>query len=91
MRAWAGTAGIVALVVAAAAIAWSGRGPGNALAQDGGYEDECVTCHMDVSPGIIAHWDGSLHARHDVTCLGCHEADPGESDGELELSFEACS
>ena len=40
----------------------------------------CVTCHADVSPGIVGQWRNSAHAEVDVVCLDCHGADPTESD-----------
>ncbi|HTY41035.1 MAG TPA: multiheme c-type cytochrome [Thermoanaerobaculia bacterium] len=41
---------------------------------------KCVTCHEKSSPGIVAQWRHSGHARQGVACLECHGAeakDPG--------------
>jgi len=40
----------------------------------------CVTCHAQKTPGIVAQWRGSGHAKQGVGCLECHGAsasDPG--------------
>jgi hypothetical protein len=42
--------------------------------------DECLECHKDESPGMVAHWEGSVHAKKNVTCLDCHEAKKGDKD-----------
>ena len=76
---WSGAAGALAAVIAVAAALWPGHVPAEAVAQESD-DDACAVCHQEVTPGILAHWAGSRHARHDVTCLGCHEADPGELD-----------
>jgi len=41
---------------------------------------KCMTCHKEKSPGIYNQWFMSGHAKHNVTCLDCHEAKKGESD-----------
>jgi len=33
---------------------------------------ECVTCHTDVTPGIVQDWKLSKHAQADVSCSICH-------------------
>jgi len=35
---------------------------------------ECLECHKDSTPGIVAQWRGSAHARKSVDCFSCHEA-----------------
>ncbi len=40
----------------------------------------CLTCHKEKSPGLYGQWLDSEHARHDVTCLDCHQAERGEPD-----------
>ncbi|MCK5796445.1 MAG: hypothetical protein KAI47_04645 [Deltaproteobacteria bacterium] len=42
---------------------------------------KCMTCHKEKSPGIYHQWYGSEHAKHNVTCLDCHQAQPGDKDG----------
>jgi len=42
---------------------------------------DCVSCHRDLSPGIIDHWAGSTHARKGVGCVECHQAERGDADG----------
>ena len=41
---------------------------------------KCMTCHKEKSPGIYKQWFASAHARHDVTCLDCHQAKKGDKD-----------
>ncbi len=33
---------------------------------------ECVTCHLDVTPGIVSDWQLSKHSKNLVTCSVCH-------------------
>lgn len=40
----------------------------------------CLVCHKLRTPELYQAWLGSAHARHNVTCLDCHEASPGEAD-----------
>jgi hypothetical protein len=45
----------------------------------------CVACHGKTSPGIVAQWRHSAHARNGVACLECHGADakdPGAFEHE---------
>jgi hydroxylamine dehydrogenase len=40
----------------------------------------CLVCHQLRTPDLYAAWLGSAHARHNVTCLDCHEAAADEPD-----------
>ncbi len=42
---------------------------------------QCVECHHDLNPGIVAHWRGSTHAVKGVGCVECHQADKQDADG----------
>ncbi|RLE16546.1 MAG: hypothetical protein DRJ14_08265 [Acidobacteria bacterium] len=44
---------------------------------------KCMTCHKDKSPGIYKQWFASAHAKHDVTCLDCHQAKKGDKDAYM--------
>ena len=33
---------------------------------------ECVECHAEENPGIVAHWEGITHAEKGVGCVECH-------------------
>jgi hypothetical protein len=44
---------------------------------------ECVECHAEENPGIIAHWEGSRHAQRGVGCVECHRGDREEADAYL--------
>ena len=35
---------------------------------------ECVTCHTNVTPGIVSDWKLSKHSNRDVSCSVCHGA-----------------
>ena len=41
---------------------------------------KCVDCHRQQNPGIIAHWEGSTHAKKGVGCIECHKADEDDVD-----------
>ncbi len=40
----------------------------------------CVDCHLQGTPGIVNHWEGSGHARTGVGCTECHQAASGDAD-----------
>lgn len=42
---------------------------------------ECVRCHEQQTPGLVAHWRGSTHAEKGVACVECHRAEKGDADG----------
>ena len=42
---------------------------------------KCMTCHKDKHPGLYRQWYRSEHAKHNVTCIDCHRAAPGDKDG----------
>jgi hypothetical protein len=44
---------------------------------------ECVECHAEENPGIVAHWEGSAHGEKGVGCLECHQAALDEADSYL--------
>ncbi|MDH5197917.1 MAG: multiheme c-type cytochrome, partial [Gemmatimonadota bacterium] len=44
---------------------------------------ECVECHAEENPGIVAHWEGSTHAEKGVGCIECHRAAVEEADSYL--------
>ncbi|MBT3221308.1 MAG: hydroxylamine oxidoreductase [Proteobacteria bacterium] len=46
-------------------------------------EGACMTCHKEKSPGLYRQWYASEHAKHEVTCYDCHEADRSEPDAFL--------
>ncbi|UCH88606.1 MAG: ammonia-forming cytochrome c nitrite reductase subunit c552 [Thermoplasmata archaeon] len=51
--------------------------------------DECIDCHKasGVLEGIIADWEGSVHAEENVTCIDCHEAAPTDPDAMLHNNY----
>ena len=43
----------------------------------------CLDCHRDSTPGIVAQWQSSAHAKAGVDCYSCHQAnnsDPATFD-----------
>jgi len=43
----------------------------------------CLGCHQEMNPGLVAQWWGSVHARAQVDCWSCHQAnadDPAAFD-----------
>ena len=48
---------------------------------------QCVDCHIQGTPGIISHWEGSKHAVSGVGCWDCHKA--AEDDVDAFMHFNA--
>lgn len=42
--------------------------------------EDCVGCHAKSSPGIVAQWKQSAHAKAEVNCMDCHGTDADEPD-----------
>jgi hypothetical protein len=42
---------------------------------------QCVECHKQSNPGIVAQWHDSPHARKGVGCVDCHAASKERADG----------
>ena len=40
----------------------------------------CVDCHVQTTPGLVAHWEGSTHALRGIGCLDCHQAHEEDAD-----------
>tara|TARA_B100000929_G_C15509489_1_gene419842 strand:+ start:2078 stop:3292 length:1215 start_codon:yes stop_codon:yes gene_type:complete len=50
--------------------------------------NKCENCHARVSPGINNDWGKSLHAKANVTCIDCHQAEKTDTDARAhEGSF----
>ena len=41
---------------------------------------ECVSCHLEVTPGIVSDWLLSKHSKNLVTCSVCHGVDHMSAD-----------
>jgi hypothetical protein len=39
------------------------------------YAHKCVSCHKQITPGIVADWQVSAHSANEVDCAACHGAD----------------
>ena len=42
----------------------------------------CVLCHNQISPGVVNDWEKSNHAKAQVTCIDCHQADSTDADAK---------
>ena len=40
----------------------------------------CIQCHKQETQGMFADWAMSRHAAANITCLDCHQAEPGDQD-----------
>lgn len=40
----------------------------------------CIACHSLLHPGIVKPWQGSAHAKNNVGCFECHQANQGDPD-----------
>lgn len=38
---------------------------------------KCIECHAEKQPGIVADWKMSRHGHVGVSCIDCHQVDPG--------------
>lgn len=60
----------------AAAVALIVLGPGDpAPARDArptGDQQDCLTCHRQIDPGMVRAWEMSVHERKKVGCAECH-------------------
>ncbi|MCW5979659.1 MAG: hypothetical protein KIT09_16390 [Bryobacteraceae bacterium] len=45
-----------------------------------GLGQECVDCHKQVTPGIVADWQLSRHAQNAIDCSTCHGSDHASAD-----------
>ena len=39
---------------------------------------QCLECHTQSTPGIVAQWRGSAHAGKSVDCYSCHRANDSD-------------
>ncbi|HYM59882.1 MAG TPA: multiheme c-type cytochrome [Thermoanaerobaculia bacterium] len=49
-------------------------------APDLGKSEACVACHDASTPGIVAQWRDSGHAKKGIGCYDCHQAGNGRAD-----------
>jgi hydroxylamine dehydrogenase len=54
--------------------------PPRPLAEAGDENAQCVSCHEQKTPVIVAQWKDSTHARLGVGCYDCHKAEPADAD-----------
>jgi len=51
------------------------------------FADNCVSCHLKVTPNAVADWRMSKHSGEDISCDACHgTAHKSASDFNLALS-----
>jgi len=51
------------------------------------FGQECIDCHKEVTPGIVADWEASLHAEHRIGCAMCHRRDHTSADDVSEVQI----
>jgi len=66
------------LIVIACALAFLFAGTAGAAEES--VAGKCITCHKEKSRGLYNQWYASEHAKHNVTCLDCHQAARGDAD-----------
>ena len=54
--------------------------PSPAVAGVSEISGECIDCHRELMPGLVAEWERSQHFNADVGCYECHGAEAGEVD-----------
>ena len=70
-------AAILAAAPAASQTTSAKKGPGAAPALSS-ESQKCLVCHTQKTPGIVAQWRQSKHAREGVGCWECHNATAAE-------------
>jgi len=60
------------------------------LKADSTGTDDCIDCHKssEVLEDVIKDWEKSNHAKNNVTCIVCHEAQPLDPDALSHMGFE---
>jgi len=51
--------------------------------------DACLACHRNLGDRPSALWSHDVHARHGVTCAGCHGGNPAAEDMGKAMSRDA--
>jgi hypothetical protein len=47
---------------------------------------ECIECHQDLSPSLVAQWRLGAMGQVGVNCYDCHRAEKGDTQGLRPLS-----
>ncbi|MEW6220323.1 MAG: multiheme c-type cytochrome [Thermodesulfobacteriota bacterium] len=50
-------------------------------------QEDCVACHRGVSKGLVADWESSKHAGHNVTCSTCHGTEHQSTEDAVKASM----
>ncbi|MEA2038581.1 MAG: multiheme c-type cytochrome [Thermodesulfobacteriota bacterium] len=48
-------------------------------------ETDCIACHRNATPGLVADWKASMHSGEDVTCSDCH-GDEHKTDKDARMA-----
>ena len=56
-------------------------------AQEGSLIDPCISCHDEVTPGVVKQWQESKHSTAGVKCYACHEAKESDPSGVEHNDF----
>ena len=50
---------------------------------------DCVECHLEVTPGIVHDWQTSRHAEEEVSCDMCHGEHESADDTDQLITVTA--
>ncbi|MHB9146119.1 MAG: multiheme c-type cytochrome [Symbiobacteriia bacterium] len=87
---WAGIGTIVAVAVVALGARWllSPTGPrANFPETVPAAARDCTSCHNQSTPGIVHDYAMSKHAKRNVTCQSCHQADAKNATTEQHYGY----
>ncbi|NQU07256.1 MAG: hypothetical protein HQ583_01750, partial [Candidatus Abyssubacteria bacterium] len=56
-------------------------------AQEGSLIDPCISCHDEVTPGVVKQWQESKHGKVGVKCYVCHQAKESDPSGVEHNDF----
>ena len=69
---------LVLLFSASIALAQRPKAPAAAKMRVSAEGQACLDCHSGTTPGIVAQWKESAHARSGIDCYSCHKAREGD-------------
>ncbi len=51
------------------------------------FAQDCVECHIKVTPGAVADWELSLHSQEGIGCESCHGEDHNSAEDVADVSL----
>src|SRR3990167_2130970 len=49
--------------------------------------DECIKCHLELTPGLVKEWQKSEHGKKNIKCINCHKAEQNDPDAFLHNGY----